>query len=87
MVDPKWGEIFPNRHKNDDRYTFHCVDCGKLLFRYDISWDGHRNECGDLIERHNSVRILDGLRCIKCAIIFQDTLLAAYIDFKKRQVR
>lgn len=78
----EWEEVFLSWHKDDDRYKKHCVDCGKLLYRYEACWDGHRNERGDLIEQHDAVRILDGLRCLDCAAIFKEALLKAYVEFQ-----
>jgi len=54
------------RHKDDTRYKKHCVLCGKLLLRYENYWDGHRNERGDLVERHNNNRTPNGYQCVSC---------------------
>jgi len=59
--------IFPETHKNDDRYKKHCVECGQILFERDRYWDGHRNEPGDVIyEDENQAMLLNGRYCSKC---------------------
>lgn len=85
MFNPKWEEIFPSRHKNDDRYRKHCVDCGKLLYRYELCWDGHRNERGEIVEKYDWVKTLGGLRCPECNTIFETILLKAYINSKDKE--
>lgn len=61
-----------NRHKYDTRYKKHCILCGKLLLRYEKWYDGHRNEPGDLAERHSCVRTSDGYRCVSCEELNND---------------
>lgn len=87
MVDCKREEVFPSRHKNDTRYKKHCVDCGKLLYRYELCWDGHRNERGEIVEKYDWVKTLGGLRCPECNIIFEKILLKSYINFKTTNVK
>ena len=31
MTDYKWKDIFPDCHKNDNRYKKHYVNCGTVL--------------------------------------------------------
>ena len=85
MIDSKWEEVFPKRHKNDTHYKFHCVDCGKLLYYYALEFDGHETYRGDLIEKHDRTIILDGLRCMECTSTFKKALLKAYMDFLERR--
>jgi len=76
--ESRWAEAFPCGHKDDDRYERHCVECGKLLIRYETLWDGHRNERGDIAEHHDRVETLGGLRCPGCTRKFRTALLRAY---------
>ena len=59
-------EFFPRYHKTDDKYTSHCVDCGKLLYSHDQVWDGHRNQPGFKKVIVNAHKLLDGCRCEAC---------------------
>jgi hypothetical protein len=57
----------PIRHKSDDRYTFHCVDCGELLLKYQYIWNGYDHpERGKALINNWCHEDLGGLRCEKC---------------------
>ena len=63
-------KYFKTLHKSNScpsRYLFLCVDCGKKVLEYEMKYDGHRNERGDIIFQGDGVVILfDGKRCSKC---------------------
>jgi hypothetical protein len=73
----RWAHYFPGFHPKDDRYTWHCVDCGLLLVTFEPVRDGHRNEPGP---RHN-VKVnrvhLGGLRCYECINKMKARIFAA----------
>lgn len=82
-VECRWREIFPNRHKDDDYYKRHCVECGKLLYYFDSinTYDGG-NAKGEMTEVHPSFCTLDGLRCGGCDTKFKMILFKMHLWLK-----
>jgi hypothetical protein len=59
--------MIPTYHKDDTRYVLHCVDCGKVVLKYEVSHEYHRNERGDItFMDEDRVKTFGGFRCGSC---------------------
>lgn len=77
-------KLFPKEHPDDNRYKTHCVNCGKLMWEYESTWDGHRNETGDLIKSNPIFKLFGGGYCIECYNKVYDTIVSVLIQNKER---
>jgi len=94
----KLNGIFRKYFKTDyddnhryDSYVYFCVDCGIKLLEYAVEYDGHRNERGNVIYKHDgpAPKFFDGNRCEPCDKkvfkLFQE-MLGSYIFSRNKEI-
>jgi hypothetical protein len=73
--------VFPETHKNDDRYKKHCVECGRKLLEREKYYDGHRNEAGAVIFKdEKQFFFLSGRYCSPCLRRKIEKITKAYLQ-------
>ena len=72
--DEVTDRFIKRRNKKDYRWEKHCVDCGKVVLKWDTYYDGHRNEAGDKIVDEGE-RFFRRYRCDDCLDKFETKLV------------